>query len=254
MTKPFFVPLILLFMFGCLQTSKKTQHKTSIVQKKHPIQQSNKLVPVFGYRFKIVGNFAGKNSHDTLTEHYISTIDHKETNKFYDGLSYDSLVVITEKKKPAIILTSNNKVIKDFVISAVPQLGLAYLKNEGDLNGDGTDEISYVINRPDWSNLNDCYIATYKNKRWHIIYEFEIWDWQLPDLPGTYNDDSFGRIGFYVIKDNAAEQKIEKEFNEFKGLIKKIRNSKIRIIYRHDNPENGAELDTTIVDLRKHHK
>lgn len=109
-----------------------------------------------------------------------------------------------------------------------------------------------MVNFADWSNLNECCIATYKNKKWQTIYAFEIWDWQLPNLPKTYNDLGIaGRENFVPVSNDTANQKILKNFNEFPGLIKKVAKNKIRIVYMNDsNPEDSPVLDTTIVDIR----
>ncbi|MEO6630400.1 MAG: hypothetical protein ABIN13_01720, partial [Mucilaginibacter sp.] len=133
-------------------------------------------------------------------------------------------------------------------ITTNPQLlGLAYLKNEGDLDGDGGDEVSYVINWADWSNVNTWHIDTYKHGKWKDLYSFSIRDWQLPDLPQTYNQ--YGPMGLenkIINAENAkANREIADNLNNFKGLVAKISNNKF-IIY---NNKEGI-LDTTIVKLK----
>ncbi|MGC4102136.1 hypothetical protein [Ferruginibacter sp.] len=209
------------------------------------------IQPVFGYRFVISGDFDGDGKQERLIEHFFSGIDHKETNKFYDSLpEYDQLVALTMKKEPYCFITSDNNSIDSFHIAADGQLlGLSYLKNEGDLDGDGADEISYVINWADWSNLNTWHIATYKNKKWVELYSFPIWDWQLPDLPETFSE--YGLFGlenkFIDTKNDTADKRMEKELLNFPGLVKKIGTDKIRVIYRNDD----AEEDSMIVNLRR---
>lgn len=171
-----------------------------------------------------------------LTEHFISGIDHKETCKFYENGDYDTLVRLNHEKKPISFLTCNKRRIHDLIIdSDGVSLGLSYLKNEGDLDEDGADEISYVAGWADWSSINSCTIMTYKNHKWKVLYSFEIRDWQLPDLPQT--------------EDSAANKNIEKVLHDFGGLIKKVANYKIRII----GCFNEAGTDTMVVDIRKHH-
>lgn len=241
----------MLLIFSACSRTDRHSHAARPVRK--PIGLTKEpLKPVMGYRFVITGNFDGSGKTDTLTEHFISSIDHRETNKLYEGIDYDSLIALNQKKTPELVLYSSNKNIAPFKMDAGYQLGLAYLKNEGDLNGDGRDEISYVVNYTDWSNLNECVIATYKNKKWRTIYAFDIWDWQLPNLPGTYNDLGIaGRENFVPVKNDTVNQKILKNFNEFQGLIKKVAKNKMRIIYMKMDHENGPELDTTVVDIRK---
>lgn len=212
---------------------------------------AKELKPVFGYRFIISGDFDGDGKKEKLVEHFFSGIDNKETNKFYDSLSdYSKLVDLTVEKKPISFAISDNRTIDTLHISSGGQLlGLSYLKNEGDLNGDGTDEISYVINWADWSNLNTWYVMTLKNHRWTKLYSFLIWDQQLPDLPDTFNQ--YGPFGLeqkvVATTNDTLNMQIEKEFREFKGLVKKIRTNKIQVIFRNDQ----AEEDTMIVDLKR---
>jgi hypothetical protein len=82
-----------------------------------------------------------------------------------------------------------------------------------------------------------------------VTYKFEIRDWQVPDLPQTYNQYSgFGLQDKNINTTNdAANKRIEKNLNDFKGFVRKIANNKIQII--HVN--NDAVPDTTIVSLKK---
>jgi len=250
--------LTLILLCSCGRLAKNTDHKPLInkdtinkeTAKKPP---AKKLIPVLGYRFMIAGDFDGDGKKEILTEHFISGVDHKETCKFYENGDYDTLVSLNYDKRPISFLTCNKKRIHDLVIAPDGNsLGLSYLKNEGDLDGDGADEISYVVGWADWSSINTYVIMTYKNQKWKDLYSFEIRDWQLPDLPQTYNQ--YGLIGLenkiVNTEDTAANKKIEKDLNDFSGFIKKIANNKIQIIHFTDD----ADLDTTVVDIRKRHR
>jgi hypothetical protein len=209
------------------------------------------LPQVLGYRFIIEGDFNGDGKQEKLVEHYFDTITGQESNKFYKDITYDQLVGITcMYKAPESFLVCTNPNIDTCWIAAYGQLlGLSYVKNEGDLNGDGTDEISYVINHADWTNCNSCHLATYTNHQWKDIYAFPIWDWQIPDLPQTYNQ--YGLFGLqdkhiYTGQDTI-DQRLEKNLKEFPGFIKKIQPN--RIMVRYQNEE--AMEDSMVVDLRK---
>ncbi|GAB2833196.1 hypothetical protein GCM10027043_38960 [Ferruginibacter profundus] len=227
--------------------SSKTKNTTEEILKTIP----KYIKPVFGYRFIITGDFDGDGKKEKLIEHFFSGVDNKETNKFYDGLSdYDQLVALTVKKEPISFVLSDNKNIDTLNISSTSQLlGLSLLKNEGDLNGDGTDEVSYVINWADWSNLNTWHIVTCKNKKWQELYSFSIRDWQLPDLPETFTQ--YGLSGLenknVALPNDTVNNRIEKEFTDFKGLVTKIKNNTIRIIFMNDE----ADLDTMMVNLKR---
>lgn len=245
-----FAILLLLCLYACDQPVNHVDHKPGL--NKSQAQQIVKLIPVRGYRFKVTGDFDGDGRPDTLTEHFINSNDHRETNKFYEHGDYDTLVSLNRLKKPISLLLCSNKHIPDLIADRSGRsLGLSYIKNEGDLDGDGADEISFVVDWADWSNVNHCDIMTLKNHQWKLLYTFQIRDWQMPDLPEAYN--AYGPMGLEnkVINstDTSANRKIEKNLNDFTGLIKKVANYKIQIIYSTDI----AEIDTMVVDIRKHH-
>lgn len=253
--------VILLLIFSCKESINKIAISTTDTLQNKAVKSKNKInktidsipkniKPVFGYRFVITGDFNGDGKKETITEHFYSKIDNKESNKFYDSLiDYSQLVEMTIKKKPYSFVTCNDKSINTLHISSAPrQLGLSYLKNEGDLNGDGTDEISYVVNWADWSNCNTWQIMTYKNNRWQELYSFEIWDWQLPDLPKTFS--RYGLMGLenkINISNDTINQQIEENFKKFKGLVKKIKTNKIRIVFRNKE----SDMDTIVVKLKR---
>lgn len=257
------ISLLTLF-FSCDFATKEKQEKKvvshldtlhldspkAINQLEETLQTTPKEIkPVLGYRFIISGDFDGDGTKEKLTEHFLSGLDNKETNKFYENLpDYEQLVALTEKKEPISFITSDNKRIDTLHISSDKQLlGLFYLKNEGDLNGDGSDEVSYVVNWADWSSLNICHLITYKNKKWTELYSFPIWDWQLPDLPETF--DQYGPFGLEqkIINtvDDTLNKRLENEFLNFEGLVKKIKTNQVQVIFRNKE----ADEDTMVVDL-----
>jgi hypothetical protein len=189
--------------------------------------------PVMGYRFSVEGDFDGDGKKETLTEHFVSGIDGKETNKFYDStINYDQLIVLVGRKEPKSFAISSNKKIDTLHIAGGWQcLGLSMLRNEGDLNGDGRDEISYVINHADWSSINTCYISTFTKEGWKVLHRFEIRDWQLPELP-----DSQKIIGIMGVEDinstygnDSINLVLTKELENFGGFVKKIKKGTIQV-------------------------
>ena len=255
--KNLIIYLMLVGIFSCKNEKHKTIKESEIVKKKELKKKDNSLedelkkipkdtISALGYRFVIEGDFNGDGEKEKLIEHYYSQINNKETNKFYENLpEFEQLIALIIQKNPKSFLTSSDSKINNFEITNInQQIGLSFLKNEGDLNGDGTDDISYVINFADYSNCNTWHIATYKNNKWKDIYKFSIWDWQLPDLPQTFNNYGlFGIENKIVNTQNDSINKItKKKFNNFKGLIKKINNNKIKIIYKTDEAEEASKI------------
>jgi hypothetical protein len=226
--------------------SSKTTNQFEEILKTIP----KNIQPIFGYRFIINGDFNGDGKKEKLIEHFISKVDNKETNKLYEGLTdFEQLVALTFKKETISFINSDNKQIDTLFISSNGEhLGLSYLKNEGDLNGDGTDEVSYVVDWADWSNINTWHLVTYKNNKWTEIYSFPIWDWQLPDLPETFKHYELFGLDNKIINPtyDSLNAQLEKELLEFKGLVKKIKTNTIQVIFSNDE----ADLDTMVVDLK----
>ena len=210
---------------------------------------AKKLQPAFGYRLVISGDFDGDGKQEKLIEHFYNGITGRETNKYYDS-DYDYSHDMVFKKKSHSFLESDKKSVGNLEIQSGGSFGLLYLKNEGDLNGDGNDEVSYVINKADWSSLNEYNIVTYKNGKWVNLYWFPIWEWQLPQLPEAASQYGIAGIDqVVIIKSDTTNQRLQKELAGFKGLVKKINNRKLQIIYR--SPE--ISVDTIIVNLQDHH-
>jgi hypothetical protein len=200
---------------------------------------------VYGYYFIITGDFDGDGTKETLAEHFYSSKENRETSKWNDSIDdYNKLIELIIKKDAYSFVTCNSCTIDTLQVApGGSSFGLAYLKNEGDLNGDGTDEVSYVVNFTDWSELNTWYIMTYKNGSWQKLYTFPIWDWQLPELPyGEYTVTSSQNIPLPLNNSSGTEDEIE----SFEGLVKKISTGKIQVIYRNEN----NEVDTMLVDLK----
>lgn len=208
--------------------------------------------PVPGYRFVITGDFDGDGTNEKLTEHFFSGLTNKETNKFYENVAdYGVLVDLTYANQPiSFVVSDNRKVDTLHIWSGGQLLGLSYLKNEGDLNGDGTHEVSYVVNWADWSNMNTCHIKTFKDAKWQDLYSFGVMDWQLPDLPEALNDYGFFGLENKVIitRNDTLNNRLRKQLREFPGFVKRINENKTRILV-YDNRD--GDIDTLFVNLNE---
>jgi hypothetical protein len=246
----------LLMVCSCNRSAKKPQNKLVVKADTLKENKAKNLAvkpfkPVFGYRFIITGDFDGDGKKDTLTEHFISRISNEEIDKFHynvdSGWIKYALADSIRSKKPISTLVGNNSRIKTlFIDSSGESFGFAYLKNEGDLDGDGGDEISYVVDWADASSVNFCSIMTYKNHKWKDLYHFQMRDWQLPDLPEI--NEQYHATGMHKDIADTTNRRLERELNAFKGFVTKVANNKIRVIHFDD-----ADLDTSIVKLKKHH-
>lgn len=150
--------------------------------KRDSVAEIVKTKPVWGKRETIVGDFDGDGSQDTLFEKYLSRLTGKETNKSYDfdgfGDGSDFLGYWQKwigEKQIMLKLTSKKPEITPFMVDSNGMHdGFLYLKNVGDLNQDGTDELVYCLNYIDFSNSSSAYLATYKNRKWKNVHHWII--------------------------------------------------------------------------------
>jgi hypothetical protein len=184
MLRTFTVFLVLWSCFSCQWGSGERVSAEEFNRKTNAYLDSlqQKMKPIFGYRFQVKGDFDGNGTSETIEERYFSQRDQKETNKYYEGAE-DFFVQLDSatKKKNITYLTSPGSAIDSLYVDGI--LGLLFLKNEGDLNGDGADEISYVASKGQISSKNHCHIMTCKGGKWKELYAFEVREWQLPPTP-----------------------------------------------------------------------
>ncbi len=205
-----------------------------------------KMKPIWGYRFVINGDFNGDGKTDTLVEHYLSWRSHKEIPKFYDSLDYDQLVGHAQECKGICVVICKDTAIVNLVVGH-GFLGLSFLKNEGDLDGDGSDEISFVANSADWSAVNSYHLLTYKDRKWMELLYFETRDYMIPEPPTVEKYSSMW--GDLKLTDNNSENRTSlKKMKNFRGYITRLGNGKIKIHYV--DVDDPFERDR-IINLRK---
>ncbi|MDP4221132.1 MAG: hypothetical protein Q8916_09195 [Bacteroidota bacterium] len=250
------IPPDSLTLAQALDSMKRFHVRDSVLDERRMDSIELHAKKIMGYRFRIKGKFGGSSHFVSLTEHYVSTRDHQETNKYYEGLegdldAYGLLVTLTERKMPLCYLESTDSVLPRFELPSSNTgqlLGLSLLRNEGDLDGDGSDEISFVMNWADWSSVNSCYIASFINGSWHIVYSFDIRDWQLPGLPDVQEEfGMFGVSGIVQAPSSEASSEALKELRAFPGFIQKVGKGKIKVHTFNDEVEEISK----VVDLKK---
>ena len=130
----------------------------------------------FGERLKISGDFNGDGNKDTIFESYISTLTKNETFKTFDSTDWEENIGLIIQNKPACRLYSNITGVDTLLVTNEPQQsGIALFENLGDLNNDNGDELGYIINWADDSNLNTYHILTLtKEKKWKELLAFPI--------------------------------------------------------------------------------
>ncbi len=128
----------------------------------------------------VQGDFDGDGSPENWTENYLSQRTKEPIKRDLDA-AIDQLQQNIPAQEPLTTLQADQSTLNPLQISNdAYQYGLAYLKNEGDLDGDGADELSYVIDNIDQSNINKMYVVSYKNGVWKELYSFTIRESTLP--------------------------------------------------------------------------
>jgi hypothetical protein len=215
-----FIILITLVFFACDNTIKNSNNATD---KESSVNLGSRLI--------VIADVNADGILDTLKEKFISQQSGNEVSKMKDTtISYDEFLNYLKQQQPHCYMSTGNKVIDSLPISSAQQLlGLLFIKNEGDLNGDGGDEISYVINWADQSNRNECILVTYKENRWVELCRFDIFETMVPELPGSVIET--GPFGTKLITTNSNEFIDEqiKQYQNFKGLIRKKAKGKIEV-------------------------
>jgi hypothetical protein len=170
------VTIILSILFGCTST---TGDKNSVAKKTEPgkpVISTNADLRKFGERLNITGDFDGDGIKDTVFESYISEFTGKETYKILDSTDWEENMGLVIKNAPIARLYSNIKTVDTFIVTdELQQIGISFMENLGDLNNDKGDEIGYIIDWADESNLNHYHILTLsKNKKWKELFNFPI--------------------------------------------------------------------------------
>mgnify|MGYP003623370535 CR=1 FL=1 len=220
---------LLVFIFSCNNAQKTNAQNDSasdtIVSVSDTVQtvcdevDANKLT-INPQPIKVAGRWRNKETIDTL---YISLYSRKLNKEiasplfFIDKCEYDRLVGFAVELDPIVYIFNNNNPTDTLKIEneSGQLFGLYFAVNEGDLDGDGLDELLYMVDWADWSSTNTFHIASYKNNKWIDLYSFPVWEWQF--------DEGYEKV------------------------IQKLPENKIMINFKNDE----AMEETKIVDLSK---
>jgi hypothetical protein len=157
-TSRFAINLLIILSLGC---SSKPSDNTEDVDEDAP------MAPSFSRMF-LIGDYDGDERIDTLFESYISGVTGKEITDITDGNS-------VEEEKPIDRFYYSHPGIDTFLITNEPrQKGILMLVNLGNVNGKPGEEVGYIVDWLDESNINAYHIVTLNGKRWEEIVQFPI--------------------------------------------------------------------------------
>jgi hypothetical protein len=161
----------------CNNIPKETKNVSgdSIAQQK---TSASKLTNIgnFNDRLKISGDFDGDGIIDTVYESYISELTGRETSKVLDSTDWERNIELIIKNKPVCRLYSNINFTGTYIVTKeYQQRGIFLFENLGDLNNDKGEELGYIIDWADDSNLNTYHVLTLsKNKKWKELFNFPV--------------------------------------------------------------------------------
>lgn len=126
----------------------------------------------------VTGDFYGNGTIDTIFQHSYSFLNKmeidsvpnyffKESEDWYDG--WFKLLKWFGEQEIETLLT-----LQTDTLHIGYSYGLYCLLNIGDVNNDGKDEIAFVADWFDMTNVNSCQIYTICNHEWTLLKEFSI--------------------------------------------------------------------------------
>lgn len=168
------------------------KHQDSLVIQEEEAVRQGKYKTYWGYRFHVEGDFNGDGKKETLNEQLMSARTGKEIGKFC-GFEEDSVPECywTERvnrfRQPKCRLTCTNPAVSDFQVTTAADstgtIGLIFLQNVGDLNGDKTDEIALIEDGGGCnSGIRTIWLATFKKGKWITLIEAETREYDFPYL------------------------------------------------------------------------
>ncbi len=138
----------------------------------HPAADYSSYLPTS--QFKIRGDFNGDGNEDILYQDNIDgkgiSIDSFPSHHEHD---IDLIYEFFNQQSSNVTLTLLGEKGTDTLKLGIG-LGLNYLNNLGDLNGDGQEEIALVVDYCDYSSVNSCQIYSLCGNRWEELFSFGI--------------------------------------------------------------------------------
>ena len=166
----------------------------------------------------VTGNFYGKETNDTIFTHYYSHIYKTEIDEIPASVSneWDEIVEwFNQSFQVEIYLTS-----KADTLFVGPACGFLCFLNIGDVNSDGKDEIAFVADWLDYSQINSCKIYSMCDGKWELLNEFTIHESAF-ELPVSDTTSNFTGIKGYLEKKNGIW--MYSNYDEIKGNASTLR-------------------------------
>ncbi|MDR7211785.1 hypothetical protein [Flavobacterium piscis] len=180
--KNYFNICFFLLLLGCSEKGDKTKFSSSTIKNNNEIVNTidvskktsekksfHKLEKLF-----CIGDFDGDGKRDTIFEHNFSKLKKEEIEYALDPAKNEWEDIIKWfSKQDSDVYLAFSKINQDSLHLGTAQ-GLYCLLNIGDTNFDGKDEIAFVVDNLDFSNLNSCKIYSLCKGKWIGLKQFNI--------------------------------------------------------------------------------
>lgn len=167
--KTLYILTLTLGLFSCNSQVKKSVDDSTTPKTSSDKIRLHKLEKLF-----ITGDFDGDKKQDTIYQHTFSRLTKTEIENSADPFQNDwDTVVKWFYDQDANVYLTTNKTDQDTLNLGTAQ-GLYCLLNIGDNNADGMDEIAFVVDYLDLSNLNSCKIYSLCTGKWTILKQFNV--------------------------------------------------------------------------------
>lgn len=147
--------------------------------KSTPIDSTTALAKPDSFRLlgklSTTGDFNGDGKQDTLYQRNFSRLTSADIDSipmFPDPDGYFKLQAWLREQQSEVYLVMNEPAIDTIHLDA--GFGLYCLLNLGDVNKDGKDELAFVVDYPDQSNINTCCIYSICHGKWTELQYFSI--------------------------------------------------------------------------------
>ena len=166
---------------------------------KGPVARSSPKLHQLAKLF-VTGDFDGDQRPDTIYQSTVSGVTKKEISRAPAPVEneWDTVAQWFRDQRADVVLTLSSAGLDTLHLGTGQ--GLYCLLNVGDNNADGKDEVAFVVDYCDDSQVNSCRILSLCNEQWVLLKRFSIHESAF-DYP-TRVAPKFSEINGFLVRKN----------------------------------------------------